>query len=129
MTEKLEPAPGIAVRKLIRQSDRAVLSTVRRDGDGWPYGSFVLAACDHDAAPLLLISDLADHTKNIKTDRRVSLLYDGTAGLDDPLTGVRATVLGHAAAVADARMKEPAFSRVIPPRRSMRASRISTCIG
>ncbi len=30
------------------------------------------------AAPLLLLSDLADHTKNLQADDRASLLFDGT---------------------------------------------------
>jgi hypothetical protein len=68
------------------------------DGDpskgDWPYASLVLTAVDYDASPLLLISTLAEHTKNLKQDPRASLLFDGTQGLDDPLTGARATVLG-----------------------------------
>jgi putative heme iron utilization protein len=39
----------------------------------------VLLACDHDAAPLLLMSDLAEHARNIAADNRVALLVDGTA--------------------------------------------------
>jgi putative heme iron utilization protein len=93
------------VRRLIRQNDRAVLATQLQNGGGggaeedgpWPYGSLVLTACDHDGAPLLLLSDLAEHTKNIQCDSRVSLLFENTQGLADPLTGPRATVLGRAA--------------------------------
>lgn len=85
--------PSAIARGLIRQSDRAVLSTALA-GEGWPYGSLVMAACDHRARPLLLISDLAVHTRNLSADSRASLLYDGTAGLDSPLTGARVTVLG-----------------------------------
>lgn len=86
---------GIQIRNLVRSADRAVLSTVMRDGAA-PYGSLVLIACGFDAAPLLLISDLADHTKNLKEDPRCSILVDGTVGLEDPLTGARATVMGRA---------------------------------
>jgi putative heme iron utilization protein len=50
---------------------------------------------------LLLLSDLAEHTKNLRHDPRVSLLIDATAGREDPLTGPRVTVLGEAAVVAD----------------------------
>ncbi len=60
----------------------------------WPYASLVLVAADFDASPLLLISTLAEHTKNLQRDPRAALLFDGTQGLDDPLTGARATVLG-----------------------------------
>ena len=86
-------------RRLIRTADRAVLATSR--GDGWPYASLVLPAVDGDGAPLLLLSDLAEHAKNLKAEPRCSLLYDGTAGLENPLTGFRITVLGEAWPVED----------------------------
>jgi len=86
-------SPADQSRALIRGSDRAVLSTAMVDS-GWPYGSLVLTACDHSARPLLLISELAEHTKNLHGDARGSLLFDGTAGLDSPLTGARVTVTG-----------------------------------
>ena len=47
-----------------------------------------------------LLSDLAEHSRAIANDDRVSLLFDGTAGLDQPLTGPRVTVVGRARAAA-----------------------------
>lgn len=94
-----EPSsPAVTVRGLLRATDRATLATLQR-GDskgpaGWPYASLVMMAVDHDASPILLISTLADHTRNLLTDPRASLLIDGTGGLDEPLTGARATVMG-----------------------------------
>ncbi len=85
--------PARISRGLLRSCDRAVLSTSLA-GNGWPYGSLVVTACDHSAAPLLLISELAEHTKNVAADSRVSLLLDDTGDLDNPLTGARVTVLG-----------------------------------
>jgi putative heme iron utilization protein len=43
---------------------------------------------------LLLLSDLADHTKNFTGDGRVSLLFDGTRELANPLAGARVTLQG-----------------------------------
>lgn len=80
-------------RQLMLGQDRAALGTSL---DGAPYVSLALVAFDLDGAPLLLLSDLAQHTQNLLADNRVSLLFDGTAGLDDPLTGPRLTVLGAA---------------------------------
>ncbi len=88
-------SPGRQARALIRAADRVSLATALADG-GWPYASLALAACDHDGTPILLLSDLADHSRNIARDARVSLLYDGTAGLAEPLAGPRLTVLGRA---------------------------------
>jgi putative heme iron utilization protein len=85
------------VRELVRGLDRAALATALPVDDGaWPYASLVLVAVDHDLSPLLLLSDLAEHTKAIAADPRVSLLFDGTYGLDQPLTGPRVTLVGRA---------------------------------
>ena len=88
---------GRSARRLIRQSRVATLATAGRvdsPAAGHSYGSLVLVAADYDAAPLLLISRLAEHTQNIAQDPRVSLLFEATAGLVDPLTGPRLTLLG-----------------------------------
>ena len=70
------------VRNLVRGLDRAGLASALpgEDGAAWPYASLVLVAVDHDLAPILLLSDLAEHTKAMAADSRVSLLFDGTAG-------------------------------------------------
>lgn len=102
-----EIRPETLTRRLIRAADRAVLSTLTAGGGGEsaeagaPYGSLVLIACAPDGSPLLLLSDLADHTKNLKADARASLLIDGTGGLDDPLTGARASLQGTLEAVTE----------------------------
>lgn len=89
-------SPGESARRVLRGADRAALATGQRDGGGWPYPSLVLAALDHDGTPILLISRLADHTKNIAADPRVGLLFDGTTALAQPLAGARVSVLGRA---------------------------------
>ena len=95
------------VRDLLRRLDRASLASALPDREGapWPYASLVLVAVDHDLAPILLLSNLAEHAKAIAADGRVSLLFDGTAGLDQPLTGPRVTLLGRAAKTGDERLK------------------------
>jgi len=97
-------------RHLLRAADRATLATSSADG-AWPYASLVMLASDHDATPILLLSTLAEHTKNLLADGRVSLLVDGTAGLDEPLTGARATVLGHCARTSEPRHRARYLAR------------------
>ncbi|MBV9016600.1 MAG: DUF2470 domain-containing protein [Alphaproteobacteria bacterium] len=84
---------GAAGRRLIRSRGHAALSTSLA---GRPYVSLVAAACDVDAGPLLLLSDLAQHTKNLNGDPQVSLLFEDTAGYAEPLAGPRLTLLGRA---------------------------------
>ncbi|MGH7065197.1 MAG: HugZ family protein [Stellaceae bacterium] len=98
-----DPDAAIIARRLMRGCDGGALAT---SFEGAPYASLVLVAADLDASPLLLLSDLAQHSRNIAFDPRVSLLFDGTAGRDDPLTGPRLTLLGRAEAVAAPGLRE-----------------------
>jgi len=101
MMEKQSSAdPATIGRLLARGCDRAALATSLR---GAPYASLALLAVDVDASPLLLLSDLAQHSRNIAFDPRVSLLLDGTGDRPDPLTGPRLTILGQASPTDDRR--------------------------
>jgi len=92
-----DPAAAQKARDLIRSRQKGALSTALAGFEGWPYGSLVLVANDYDASPILLISDLAEHAKNIAEDARASLLFDGTSRRGaDPLDGPRVSVLGRA---------------------------------
>ena len=88
-------------RRLMRGGERAALATSLR---GAPYASLVLVAADLDASPLLLLSDLAQHSRNIAFDPRVSLLFDGTEGHVDRLDGPRLTLVGRVEVAADPRL-------------------------
>lgn len=83
---------GAAVRRLMRACEHAALAT---SFEGRPYVSLVATACEGDGTPLLLLSDLAQHTVNLQRDPRVSLLFAAARG-GDPLAGPRLTVLGRA---------------------------------
>jgi putative heme iron utilization protein len=89
---------GIAARRLIRARDHVALATSLA---GHPYVSLVASACEIDARPLLLLSDLAQHTRNLLADPRVSLLFEDTGDHPDPLAGPRLTLLGRAERVDD----------------------------
>lgn len=95
---------GPLVRRLIRTSRSGVLSTVDSETGGTPYGSFVLTSCTMDASPLLLLSDLARHSRNIAADPRVSLII-GKLGLD-ALSQTRATLIGRIEPSDDEDQKE-----------------------
>jgi putative heme iron utilization protein len=67
---------------------------------GDPYCSLVNVASAPDGSPILLISRLAVHTKNILADPRVSLMLDERAP-GDPLEGARIMVAGRTEQAAD----------------------------
>jgi len=89
-------SPSEATRDLMRRALKASLATLDAS-TGYPYASLVTIATDVDGTPLLLISKLAVHTKNLEADGRASLLFDGTDAAGDPLAGGRVTVVGRAA--------------------------------
>jgi putative heme iron utilization protein len=91
---------GAAARRLMRGRDHAAFATSLA---GRPYVSLVASACDLDASPLLLLSDLAQHTRNLLGDPLVSLLFEDTGDHPDPLAGPRLTLLGHAERCDDPR--------------------------
>lgn len=94
-------AIGMEVRRLARAVGKAALATRMRD-TGEPYVSLVQVATEPDGSPLMLLSDLADHTKNLKEDPAASLLFDPTADDGQTLAGSRATLLGSVTPVDDA---------------------------
>ena len=107
-----ENDPGATTRRVMRRAESAALaSALARDDSGWPYGSLVLVALDQDASPLLLLSELADHSRNIARDPRVSLLFDGTGGWRERLAGPRVTVLGEAERTAEPRLRARFLAR------------------
>jgi putative heme iron utilization protein len=92
----------LALRRVVRRCRKATLGTL---ADGAPYCSLVTVAVDGDLSPLLLLSALSDHTRNIATDSRVSLLFDGTDGHANPQTGPRVTLTGRVERSPDPRHK------------------------
>lgn len=97
------PAPtdtAALARGLARAAAKGVLAV------GGPYAGLVLVASAPDASPLLLISELAEHTKALRRDPACALAIDGTEGLADPLTGPRITIVGTAAPDDDVGLRD-----------------------
>jgi heme iron utilization protein len=82
------------VRSLLRRSRQGALATLMA-GSGDPYCSLVNVASHADGTPILLISGLALHTRNILGDPRISLMLDERAE-GDPLQGSRIMLAGRA---------------------------------
>lgn len=90
----------LAAKKLLREGRSGALATLMT-GSGDPYCSLVNVATAPDGAPLLLLSKLALHTKNILADPRASLMLDERKD-GDPLEGARVMLMGMLAATDDA---------------------------
>jgi putative heme iron utilization protein len=88
-----------AAKRLLRESRSGALATLM-PGSGDPYCSLVNVATAANGAPLLLMSQLAVHTKNILADARVSLMLDERKP-GDPLEGARIMLAGTLAPTVD----------------------------
>ncbi|HVS27035.1 MAG TPA: DUF2470 domain-containing protein [Burkholderiales bacterium] len=103
---------AVEARRLLRKSRHGVLTTLSKKLKGHPFGSVVPYLLDHQGRPLILISTLAEHTKNIDHDGRVSLLvHEPGANVQ---AEARATLIGDCARVADQEAAKPRYLRYFP---------------
>uniref|UniRef100_D5WZB5 Pyridoxamine 5'-phosphate oxidase-related FMN-binding protein n=1 Tax=Thiomonas intermedia (strain K12) TaxID=75379 RepID=D5WZB5_THIK1 len=92
-------ALGQEARLFVRNHQNGVLSTLSKRLDGFPFGSVSPYVLDHEGHPVILISTLAEHTKNIDADPRVSLIVHPCA--DDMQAAGRVTLVGRAERLPD----------------------------
>ena len=111
-------------RALLRRVDAGVLSTHSLAQPGWPFGSLAPFALTHEARPILLVSALAEHTRNLSADPRCCLtVFDPTPA--DKQAGGRASLLGEARPLPEPE-REAAASRYLalyPEQRNLLAMR------
>jgi len=86
---------AVEARKFLRTTRNAVLSTHSARFPGYPFGSIAPFVLDHAGNPLILISTIAEHTKNIQADSKVSLIAFDPSAADMQAAG-RLTLLGMA---------------------------------
>lgn len=101
-------AIGLA-RHLLRTIRSGALATLDPE-DGTPFASLVTIATDVDGTPVMLLSRLSAHTRNLLRDPRASLLFSA-GGKGDPLAHPRLTITGRVAQTADPRMRARFIAR------------------
>ena len=84
--------PAEEARTLVARNRVAALATLSADGSPW--GSLVLYAALGDGTPVLCLSTLAEHGRNVKRDPRASLVVAETDIAGDPLDSGRVTLAG-----------------------------------
>lgn len=87
-------------RQLLLKEYRGVLSTHSKAMPGFPFGSAVPYCLNEEGWPLILISRIAQHTKNLQADARCSLLVAERGAEDVQATG-RLTLLAEAVPLTD----------------------------
>jgi len=102
-------------RRIIRSSSHAYLASRFQPGpsdpdagfeETVPFSSLVAVGFDFDGSPLMLLSKLALHRRNVEQTTAASLLFDGTLGMADRLAGPRVTVVGRVSIYDSERAKQ-----------------------
>jgi putative heme iron utilization protein len=102
MSPPSDGEPGTAaVQALLEAESLGLLSTTSVHRAGYPYGSLTPFALSSRGLPLLLLSGLAAHTKNLAADPRACLFVGDRTAAEEPLAGARVALLGRMARVAD----------------------------
>jgi heme oxygenase (biliverdin-IX-beta and delta-forming) len=104
--------PGDEARRLLRTHHWGVLATLSRKFDGHPYASAVNFVTDCEARPVLLLSDLAEHTRNLLAEPRVSLVAADPDA--DAQASARVTLLGFARLAQDTSPLRERYLRHFP---------------
>ena len=113
------PLPGLPpgydglgeAKRLLRAIKVAALGTIERAG-GFPLATLTTIATDHDGSPILLMSQLSAHTKNLDADPRASVLLS-QGGKGDPLAHPRVTIVGRAIKQTDPAIRERLKTRFL----------------
>lgn len=103
-------------RQLFLQESFGVLSTISVDLPGYPFGSVTPYCADDQCRPVIYISYIAQHTKNVLADSRVSLtVFDSAQGSTDAQAQGRVTLIGNARPIdgGETRVRERYF-RYVP---------------
>lgn len=94
----MNAASDRTVIRLLHEARHGTLATLEEGGA--PYASLVAVAPDQDGTPVLFLSELARHTRNIARETRVCLLVFSPS--DDPLAAPRASLMGRMSPAPDA---------------------------
>ena len=85
---------ALEAKQFLRSTRSGVLSSFSAKFAGYPFGSVMPFVLGHDCQPIVLISTIAEHTKNIIANPKVSLLV--FAGAEDLHANGRLTLIGEA---------------------------------
>ena len=90
------------IRETIGLIRGATAATLASSAEGQPFASLVTPAAAPDLSPLLWLSTLSAHTRQLAAEPRCALLFTGKADGPNPQTAPRVTVTGLAERVPEA---------------------------
>ncbi|MCQ8878025.1 DUF2470 domain-containing protein [Pseudoalteromonas shioyasakiensis] len=87
-------------KQLVFQKSSGVMSTLSHNLRGYPFGSVAPYMCDEQGRIYFFISDIAQHTKNLNHDMRMSLTVFDAAEQGDQNEHGRVTIVGDGSLVS-----------------------------
>ncbi|MCW3040707.1 MAG: hypothetical protein JWM31_2612, partial [Solirubrobacterales bacterium] len=85
-------SPAEEARTLTRMTNAGTLASLTADGDPW--ASFITYGALEDGSPVLCVSRLAEHGRNLHADPRASIAIVQPEAPADPLASARVTLAG-----------------------------------
>ena len=118
------PSSVADAHALLAREKSATLCTLHAGLDGWPFGSVVPYAVLPSGDPVVFLSDIAEHTKNLERDPRASLFLADPDARERPQTGARMSMLvrAHRPSGAEERAAEEAYFARFPSSAAMRGT-------
>lgn len=109
-----------AARTLLERERHGTLCTAHAAHGGWPFGSLVPYALTPEGDPVVLLSAIAEHTRNVAADPRVTLFVIDSETIDHPQAGARIALMARAAPAAGgaAAVAETAYFARFPESRA-----------
>ncbi len=80
---------------LLRGSNMAILSTLSKKFDEFPFGSFITYVTDQNRSIFIYASDLAEHTKNILNNSKACVTVFNTNKEGDKQNSSRLSIMGN----------------------------------
>ena len=91
---------------LYRSNNAAILSTISKKYEGYPFGSFITYVSDKNRTLLMYTSDIAQHTKNLKTNSKACVTIFKLDTEYDKQNSSRLTLMGDLKDVSEDNIEE-----------------------
>ena len=87
--------------ELFRSSNEAILSTISKKFDGFPFGSYITYVTGRNRSIYLYASDIAEHTKNLLNNPKACITVSRSKDEEDKQNSSRLTIMGNLREISD----------------------------
>ena len=115
MNKKLKEY-DLQAAELFRSSNEAILSTISKKFDGYPFGSYVTYVSGRNRDIYLYASDIAEHTKNLKNNPKACITISKSKDKEDKQNSARLTIMGKLIEITEEKLEDcmSRFQKFLP---------------